>query len=364
MRIFLALIVVHCFVFSTISQVDSTMINAEKSLKLALNTLRASNDDNQKLELHEQLKSVVREVLSLPASFSYPFESLKTIGFIDSPDGKIRIINWNVEMSDMTQVYGCFIQHFDSKTKQLIVSELFDETPRFTQRTDEFLDAFHWYGALYYKIIPIKRGSKTAYTLLAWDGNNSMSTIKIIDILTFSSNKPKFGGQIFKEKNTIKKRVYFEYAEKISMNLNYEQQYNRITFDHLTPESPTLEGFYSFYVPDFTYDAFLFQSNKWVLVEDVIATNNRGPKKIVVYVKNAKTGKLEAKKMKNKWVNPEDSESPIAGMPHVAVTPEADPKNPVANKGGTSLPPTKVKNNDPTGLETTLGKRKVRRKRW
>lgn len=363
MRYIVNILFISCLT-SINAQVDSTLIYAENNLKITLNSLRSATDDNEKSDWNELLKAQMREVLKQPLSFSHTFTNLKTVGFIDSPDGKIRIINWNVELSDLTQLYGCFIQHFDSKSKKLLVTELFDATPRYTQRTEDVLDAAHWYGAVYYKIIPIQRGTKTSYTLLAWDGNNAMSTIKIVDVLTFQGNKPKLGSPMFKEKNTVKKRVYFEHAEKISMTLNYEQKFNRIIFDHLAPESPTLEGFYSFYVPDFTYDAFLFQSNKWVLVEDVIATNNKGPKKITVFVKNNKTGEVEAKKVKNKWVNPEDSDSPVSGMPHVAVTPELDPKNPVANKEADlkSLPP--VKNTPPVGLSTTLGKRKPKKKKW
>ena len=108
------------------------------------------------------------------------------------------------------------------------------------------------------------------------------------------------------------------------MALNYEEHRGRIIFDHLSPESPNLKNYRSYYVPDMSYDAFELHSNKWVLQEDVIGTNNEAdPKKQIIYVTDPKTGKVEAKEIKVKWINPEDANNPNGGAEHVAVTPES-----------------------------------------
>ena len=108
------------------------------------------------------------------------------------------------------------------------------------------------------------------------------------------------------------------------MSLKYEEQRERIIFDHLSPESPSMKNFYSFYVPDMSYDAFVLEGSKWILHEDVIGTNpHNDAKKQVVFVKNEKTGKLERKVIKSEWINPENPNDPTGGSEHVAVTPES-----------------------------------------
>ena len=147
------------------------------------------------------------------------------------------------------------------------------------------------------------------------------------------------------------------------MSLKYEYQYDRIIFDHLSPETPDLAGFYSFYVPDFSYDALVWENNKWVLHEDVIGVNKGGDEKQAVYVKNERTGKIEKKEIKNKWVNPEDQNAPGGGSEHVAVTPEQDQQNPNAQKEDLDKKVTKKDKRDPSNMNSTLGNQKLKKKR-
>jgi hypothetical protein len=58
------------------------------------------------------------------------------------------------------------------------------------------------------------------------------------------------------------------------MSLRYDPTHKRIVFDHLSPSKPSYEGNYEFYGPDFSYDAFTFIDNTWVLVENIDIRNN------------------------------------------------------------------------------------------
>jgi hypothetical protein len=348
------------WVFITVSvkaQVDTALLNRENRLVTLLDELRASTSDDLKKEKNEPFKEYLKETLALKASFTYPFSNLKTVGIIDSPDKKLRIINWNVEQSDQTQLYYGFVLFEDSKKKNILVTELIDNYQNIPPRSDEVLAADNWYGALYYKIIPIQKSGKTMYTLLGWDGNNSMSTVKLIDVLYFSGSNIKFGSPIFKMNGEIHKRVFFEHSKKTVMSLKYEEEYKRIIFDHLSPESPNLEGFRAFYVPDFSYDAFVYQSSKWQLKEDVIGVNKGGSKKLNVYVEDSKTGKVEKKTIDNKWETPEGYLQPNQEMKHVAVTPEMneDTSNSKKEDSGTRK---RSDRRNPASLNSTLGKRK------
>jgi hypothetical protein len=335
----------------------------EDSLEKLLENMRAAKDDAEKEEHNQIFRDYMRETLKENAAFSYPFTKLKSVGFIDSPDGQLRIVNWNVEQDDMSQKYYCFLLHYDKKKKVAELSELIDDSYNLPPRPDGVLEATNWYGALYYKIIPMEKGAKTLYTVLGWDGNSSMSTIKLIDVLYFTGDNPKLGSPVFKVKDQTYKRIFFEHSKKAVMSLKYEQEHNRIIFDHLSPETPDLKGFYSFYVPDFSYDAFIMDNNKWVIKEDVIGVNKAADEKTAVYVKNERTGKVEKKEIKNKWVNPEDSGTPGGGSEHVAVTPEMDQQNPAAQKEDLNKKVDKKDKRDVSNMNATLGNQKKKKKR-
>lgn len=286
----------------------------ESELLFLLDGLRSAKDDSEKNQANAKFRSKLEETIRMAGAFDYPFSRLKTMGSIKSPDNAFRLFNWNVEQDDLTQVYYCYILSFDERKKDYKIIELKDNSMMLPQKPSEILEADNWYGALYYKIIPMKKGSKTLYTVLGWDGNNSVSTMKVIDVFNFSGSTVRLGSPVFKMPKETLKRVFFEFAKKTTMYLSYEEQYNRIIFDHLAPESPALTGLYSMYVPDLSHDAFAFDAGKWFLVEDVVGINAKGEDMITVSYVDDKTGEVKERKIKNKWQEPSKS--------HVATTPE------------------------------------------
>ena len=116
------------------------------------------------------------------------------------------------------------------------------------------------------------------------------------------------------------------------MTLRYDDKYERILFDHLSPESKNLVGHYSYYVPDLSYDAFELKNGKWYLKEDVIAVNGKTSEKIEVIpvdkngeIKYDENGDPIKKRIKNKWENPSNPNAPAGGNNHEAALPEVDP---------------------------------------
>lgn len=317
MRIFFIFLIISHFTLGF-----DTPQEAENHLYALLEKLRESKNNTEKEENNRNLKKAFLKIVEDEEFLSYQFTKLKTIGIIDSPDKAVRIINWNIEQDDESQKYECIVLHKDKKKKRYYVKAL-SETPFGNQRPEDYLTDDQWYGALYYQIIPIQKGSRTMYTLLGWDQVSLMSQMKFIDVMYFSGSTVKFGSPIFKVGKISHKRIFFEHSKKVTMYLKYEKQYDRIIFDHLAPESPSLVNYRSYYVPDMSYDAFVWRKNKWVLEEDVIGNNNEeDPKKQIIYVQNKKTGKLEAKEVKIKWNDPSDPNAPAGGSNHVAVTPE------------------------------------------
>lgn len=314
------LILVLCTTSAMAQNID--LASAEATLEGMLADLRSATTDTEKEAKNKVFKAELEKVLQNKEAMDYPFASLTTVGFINSPDGQMRIVNWNVEQADFSQSYNCFVLHIDSRRKDYYVTELHDISFGMPQQPTEIISSDEWYGALYYAIIPVNKGSKTMYTVLGWDYFTSMSQMRIIDVIYFTGKTVKLGSPIFKVGKETHKRMMYEHSKKASMSIRYDAQRERIIFDHLSPEAPSMKNFKSFYVPDMTYDAFVLEGSNWVLEEDVIGTNEGENGKQIVYVLNEKTGKVEPKTINAKWINPEDPDAPGGGSEHVAVTPE------------------------------------------
>ena len=341
------------------SSLPTAMELREDTLSVMLSTLRSSTNDKEKDSLNAIFKSCLARALEFPEAFNHPFTKLKSVGFIDSPDGEIRIVNWNIEQEDETQKYHCFIL---KKTKSGIATIELRENSETLPKPEGIVDSENWYGALYYKIIPKEKGSKKTYILLGWDGNNSASTIKLIDVLYFTGSNPKLGSPVFKMNDKTVKRVFFEHSKKVSISLKYEPEYDRIIYDHLSPETPALAGFYSFYVPDLSYDALYFEDNKWILKEDVIGVNKADGDKKEVYIQNERSGKIEKVEIKDKWESPEDVKAPAGGSEHKAVLPDSEVKEEEKKKEELEKKVDKKDKRDPNSLNTTVGSGRSGRK--
>jgi hypothetical protein len=209
-------------------------------------------------------------------SFTYPFDSLKHLGKITSPDKLFRIYTWNLVFNDGSYKYFGFIQYYREKRNEYIVYQLHDNSNNIINPENVTLEPMNWYGALYYEIIKNKYSRRTYYTLLGWDGNNDLTRKKVIDVLRFgSSGKPAFGANIFKFDKKKRKRIFFEYSAKTNMTLTYNEKHDMIVFDHLSPSESSYKGLYQYYGPDFSYDAMYFDKGKWQLVKDVDVRNPR-----------------------------------------------------------------------------------------
>ena len=343
-------IILSIFYLGVNAQVDSLFLIREKQLSAYLDNLRNSKSDLDKESANQTFKNYLRETIALKGAIDYPFKMLRSVGTIKSPDNHFRFFNWNVEQEDETHNYYCFILKFDEKKKEWKTIELVDNSIMIAAQPEDVLDETMWYGALYYKIIPVEKSNKTYYTLLGYDANNNMSHTKLIDVLSFSGNHIKLGSPIFKIKDEILKRVFFEHSKKCVMTLNYDATRNRIIFDHLSPESPSVEGFREFYVPDMSYDELKFVNNKWILEEDVIGINPKSTakNKSVMRLDINNEGQLVRHKENGKWIDPSNPNVPAGENIHTPALPEGEiiesPKKKKSKKEESEFPPVRKRN--------------------
>ena len=148
------------------------------------------------------------------------------------------------------------------------------------------------------------------------------------------------------------------------MSLTYNEERQKIIFDHLSPESPTMEGFKEFYVPDMSYDAFKMDGNKWVLEEDIIAINKKSndPKTVVSYDLD-KDGNMVESKKKTKWIDPSNKTAPAGQNIHTPSVPDdviVNKKKQKKTKGKEKddFPQAKKKKKQVSGIGSVPTKRK------
>ncbi len=268
----LIVLLVTCLAtFASKAQVD--MPTEEEALRSMFDTLFINNGtkfyqtDSTKLVLCQDITDRLKEVLSEPESFKYPFDSLNRIGIRNSQDKKVRIYTWNIKLENGQHRYYGFIQRKHRKKIQLFsLKEAFykTDTVKYFNLTND-----NWLGVNYYQIIDFKRDSKTYYLLIGMRNNGYTSKTKVLDVLSFSRRNAKFGKPYFKSDDKKIRRVLFEYSAGVSMMLQYDKRYKMVVFDHLAPENSSLKGLHRFYGPDGSYDSYKYNGRKWVYTPEV-----------------------------------------------------------------------------------------------
>jgi hypothetical protein len=237
---------------------------------------RMLNDTVEINRVHaqENLSRLIDALLAQPNSSEIPLNMVKSISALESPDKRFRIITWNLPYSDGTlQFYGR-IQVYKSRKSAENRIILTDYSEKLSKVASKTLKPDEWYGALYYQVIKTSWKKEVFYTLLGWDGNTAFSNKKLIDVLHFDkAGNAAFGLPIFGDGKRFRNRVFFEYAEQAVMSLRYQEKSNLIVFDHLSPTTPSMQGQFEFYSPDFTYDAFRFEKGKWQFISNYEARN-------------------------------------------------------------------------------------------
>jgi hypothetical protein len=291
------LICILLFSFPLYAQNKLSLSQLEDTLSFLQRKIQKTSNDSIRQFLSNQFRNTLKKAISLPGSYTYPFDSLKKLAKMTSADKMFRIYNWNLPVTNGSNLYFCFLQIPEKGIKKTFtIIELRDGSDSIPDPEHSGLGANNWYGALYYKIIAKGTGPGMIYTLLGWKGVNQSEMQKVIDVLTFDDkDNPHFGKKIFnKYKDGENKRVIFKYSPVANMVLRYEDQYlsrgkkrgpssrtfkenkskvSMIVCDRLiTMESP--EGKAPVLIPaGDVYDGFIFENGRWNFVEGVDARN-------------------------------------------------------------------------------------------
>lgn len=257
----------------------------EDTLKVLLLKTITEPHDFQRLGANHAFKELLIEALKQPGAFQHPFDSLKYISKIYSPDKRFRIFSWYVELPDgLFENFG-ILHVYNERRKQYEVKVMQDQKKQIKDPEFQTLKAENWYGAVYYAIIHQKHNGRDTYTLLGYDGNNKLSSRKVIEVMRVTAQgEPTFGYTVFRFDKNKHKRIIFEYSARVSMSLKFEKQFaeqgkkrkEMIVFDRLAPMHESLKGQFMFYMPETNvFDGFIFEDGRWQFIKDVDARNPR-----------------------------------------------------------------------------------------
>ena len=151
----LLLFILHGAFVSAQSQLEIQELELNTTLLSFRNAVTREEMDTE----NQNFKKHMYEFLQKEGVFNYTFKHLESVAILDSPDRKIRIVNWNIEYPDMSYAYSGFIMINENKSIRLIT--LNDMHDAYAEKPIGTVDFSDWYGALYYKIIPFENGNKT-----------------------------------------------------------------------------------------------------------------------------------------------------------------------------------------------------------
>ena len=220
------------------------------------------------------IKTLVNS-LKTHTSFNYPFDSLKRVSIVKSPDNTFRIISWFVPLDDGSYRFFGTVQ-MATKDGKLKLFPLIDNTDNISDN-NYIGNNKNWYGARYYEIIPVITGGRPPYyILMGWKGNNSKTTKKVLDVLSFEKEELVFGKPVFDglKGSVAKNRIVFEYNKLNSMTLTLDKTINMIVFDHLAPFTEDMKGNFEYYASDLSFDAYKIQNGRLKLLENIELKND------------------------------------------------------------------------------------------
>lgn len=245
----------------------------EDSLKALARTLIMDSLAHNRMRSDSQFVRTLLRSIHVRNSFYYPYDSVRGIGNVYSPDSLFRIITWSITYTeDFCQQRGVIqFRTVDGSAKYV---PLLDYSTRTPYPEDSVRNNRNWIGAIYYNIIKTKHNNRNYYTLFGYDPNSVRSNKKWIEVLTFNENQmPVFGGRYFSfEKDSVKRadqfRYVIEYKKQASTTMNYDPELQMILVDHLISESDEPELAHTL-VPDGDYEGFKWVNGKWLHVDKV-----------------------------------------------------------------------------------------------
>ncbi|MBP7477074.1 MAG: hypothetical protein KA797_01015 [Chitinophagales bacterium] len=299
------LFLLSCFILQTQlfaqskSLTDEQLARMEKFEKglevLGEKFTKDSLQDNRQKAMYRFVMAL-KESLKTDNSFQFPFENVKHMSIINAPDKSFRVFTMMLLLDNQTCRHFGAIQLNRTKLKLIPLYDMSDTFPLYPYALTT--TNRNWWGQEYFNIVQKKIGKKNGYFMFGYDHNDLWSKKKIIEpMFIVNDSTVSFGAPTFEitedDKKRIQNKFVLEYKKDASTTMNYQDIYKAIVFDHTHPEDEKLEGMYFTYIPDGTYEAFVWKKNKWIWVEKFAINNNPSMDTAPIPSPQGKSGRLK-----------------------------------------------------------------------
>ncbi len=271
-RALIFLIIIYA-IASGVSEGQSLTGNTPDALKKLFNRLINNYNDTDRIRINDSIRVIIGTCVKSDSIFNQKFTDLRYLGQIMSPDSLVKIVTWNLVLSNGNGKYFCyFITKHGTGTGNAIYS-LSSNYKAGAVLTDTTYSISDWYGALYYDLRPIDYDGIRYWILLGIDYGNPDISRKIIDVLSFPTDSTLvLGKKWFSAAGKTNYRVVLEYASNAMISLRFSSN-KSIVFDHLVSFSPSSADNHQYYGPDYSSDAYIFGDGIWKLNINVDARN-------------------------------------------------------------------------------------------
>jgi len=238
-----------------------------RSVNALTQTVLRDHEKDNRTEAYDTLFNTLHAALMMPEADTCAFQyQLEGISVQNAPDGEFSIFTWQLFADDSTYIYGGLM-----RMKNGTIFRLTDKAREHRQPFNVRLRHTDWYGALYYRIMPFRHEGKDMYLLLGFNAHGFYTRRKLIDVLYFENDKPRFGYNVLQMKDGRGKiqgvqRFIMEYSASVTVSLNYSEADKMIVYDHLIYGAP-IEGGGSTNVPDGSYCGLRLEKGKWIYVD-------------------------------------------------------------------------------------------------
>ncbi len=242
----------------------SYFIDFENRVKDTALLINRASSDSVRRNSSEYLWTQLAEVLEEPGSFNYAFDSLRsrTVSIVMPKDKKFKLFSFNTVLKNGKFIHYGILQ-YKLKRKQFGIEMMKDTSISYAKTVlDEQLFPDDWFGALYYQTKALNHWCrKTKYILLGFDGADAAINRKVIDVLTFTKEGPRFGYEMFREGDwdpDNEYRVIMEANGEVYQTLRFLEigKTSSIIMDQLKPSYPEVAGDVRYNIPNGEYDVY------------------------------------------------------------------------------------------------------------
>jgi hypothetical protein len=269
MKFLFLLFLLPTFLYSQQTDGSDSAFFSDKELELSKigNRILVEIEEVDRLAACQEFIPKLVSTLKKENSFTYPFDSLKNIAIIYSPDSLFRIFSWQLEINREEYRYFGAIQ---MNKKELTLIPLIDRSDYIQNFEGSSNSSNEWFGALYYNIKAFEVSGETYYLLFGYDGISSSKNSKLIDIMKFEESGVNFGYPLIHLNGGEKlNRFMITYSENSVVTLNFNAHFQKVIYDNLKTVGVQGSETSKQVVPDGTYRGFELKEDGWYAIEKV-----------------------------------------------------------------------------------------------